>query len=112
MSMFAAQGWRFSLVRRQRRRANRGEATVGCRRLHLREHEVEDPVEQVVLVRDVVVERHRFVAERLAELRIESASIPSSSARTSAVSRMRSRFRGFRRVVAIDIAYAVCHLTL
>src|SRR5262249_18983974 len=41
---------------------------ASARRLGLGEHEVEDPVEQVVLVRDVVVERHRLETEELAEL--------------------------------------------
>ena len=38
------------------------------RRLALVEDEVEDAVEEVVLVGDVVVERHRLEPERLAEL--------------------------------------------
>ena len=38
------------------------------RRLALVQDEVEDAVEDVVLVGDVVVERHRLEAERLAEL--------------------------------------------
>ena len=42
--------------------------TFRGRRLALCEHEVEDAVEQVVLVRDVVVEGHRLEAEHLAEL--------------------------------------------
>ena len=42
--------------------------SVRRRRLALGEDEVEDAVEQVVLVRDVVVERHRLEPEHLAEL--------------------------------------------
>ena len=38
------------------------------RQLDLAQDEVDDPVQEVVLVRDVVVERHRLDAERLAEL--------------------------------------------
>ena len=52
------------------RAASHGRVPVpfGRRRLRLVEDEVEDAVEHVVLVRDVVVQRHRLEAEHLAEL--------------------------------------------
>ena len=40
---------------------------VAVRQLPFGEHEVEHPVEQVLLVRDVAVERHRLEPELLAE---------------------------------------------
>jgi hypothetical protein len=51
------------LVCRERGRADRGQASLWIGRLHLGEHDVEDAVEQVVLVRNVVVERHRLDVE-------------------------------------------------
>ena len=56
------------VVRRDRRLADSGQPFLGARRLHLGEDEVEHAVEEVVLVRDVVVERHRLEPERLPEL--------------------------------------------
>jgi hypothetical protein len=46
----------------------RGPVAHRRRRLALLEDEIEDSVEQVVLVRDVVVERHRLESEHLPEL--------------------------------------------
>ena len=44
-----------------------GPVAPARRELPLREHEVEHPVEQVVLVRDVAVEGHRLEAELVTE---------------------------------------------
>ena len=65
-----AQGWRVSASWTEIALLRIAASPVSGRRrrLGLGEDEVEDAVEDVVLVGDVVVQRHRLEAERLAEL--------------------------------------------
>ena len=57
------------LVRRDRAAADRHvPVLVAGRELDLEQSEVDDPVDEVALVRDVVVERHRLHAELAREL--------------------------------------------
>ena len=56
----------------------------GVGQLPFGEHEVEHPVEEIVLVGDVAVEGHRLEPELFPERRIVSASTPEASASSSA----------------------------
>ena len=64
-----AHGWRSSVARSEcaRRRIAAAQSRVG-RQLDLGEDRVDHAVENVVLVRDVVIQRHRLHAQRLGQL--------------------------------------------
>jgi hypothetical protein len=81
------------------------------RQIDLGEHQLDHPVEDVVLVGDMVVERHRLDPEPWARRRMVSEPRPSASASATAADSARSRVSGVRAVLVLPLPAMVDNLT-